>query len=61
MSPDIAAEIEAYAAKLNGRPRAADQLRHEELELYDADLAKARARMEQAYLENQPTREDRTA
>lgn len=47
----LAEATEAYAAYVNGRPRAVDQLRHEDLADYDADLEKARAVMETAWLE----------
>jgi hypothetical protein len=50
----ISDEVEAYAAYLNA-PR--DHLRHEEQVLMDEDLGKARAAMERAWLEANPTAE----
>jgi hypothetical protein len=44
-------DTEAYAAYLNGHAQAIDQLRPEELEEYEADMAKARRAMEVAWLE----------
>ena len=46
--PDIAAAIEAYAAYLNA-PRGV--LDPDEQQLFDEDLAKARAAMERAWLD----------
>lgn len=46
---DLAVEIQAYAAYLNGHRTAREQLRHEELEEYEQDMAKAQASMEAAY------------
>lgn len=48
---DLSADIEAYAAYLNARPRAAEHFDTEALAEYDEDLAKARAEMERSYLE----------
>lgn len=44
-------DTEAYAVYLNGHARARAVLQHEELELFEADMAKAKAAMEIAYLE----------
>lgn len=52
MTLNVGDEVEAYAAYLNARPRASEQMRHEELEQFDQDLGKARAQMERAWLEN---------
>ena len=52
---DVGQEIEAYAAYLNA-PRGV--LRHEEQELFDRDLAKAKAQMERAWLEAKQTIEE---
>jgi hypothetical protein len=51
--PDVGAATEAYAAYLNA-PR--DVLDSDEQELFDQDLRKARAAMEQAWLEAKPVR-----
>jgi hypothetical protein len=51
--PDLAAATEAYAAYLNA-PRGI--LDADEQQLFDEDLAKARAAMEEAWLEAKPVR-----
>lgn len=51
---DVAAETAAYAAYLNA-PRGV--LDEDEQALFDQDLIKAKAAMEQAWLENKPTKE----
>lgn len=48
---DLAVEIQAYAAYLNGYRAARENLRHEELEEYEQDMAKAQARMLDTYYE----------
>ncbi len=47
---NLADEIQAYAAYLNGYRTARENLRYEELEEYEQDMAKAQASMEAAYL-----------
>jgi hypothetical protein len=51
---DVAGAVEAYAAYLNA-PRGI--LDHEEQVLFDEDMARARAAMEQAWLESTPVRD----
>ena len=51
---DVGAATEAYAAYLNA-PRGV--LDHDEQQLLDQDLVKARAAMERAWLEAKPVRE----
>jgi hypothetical protein len=54
-SHDISGAIEAYAAYLNA-PRGI--LSSEEQELFDEDMARARAAMERAWLEATPVKQD---
>lgn len=49
---DHAVEVEAYAAYLNAPKGVLDV---DEQPLFDQDLVKARAQMERAWLENNPT------
>jgi hypothetical protein len=53
-SQDVAGAVEAYAAYLNA-PRGI--LDHDEQLLFDEDMARARAAMEQAWLESTPVRD----
>jgi len=53
MTLDVGAETEAYAAYLNARPRAVEHFEPDELALFEEDLAKARAQMEAACLDQQ--------
>lgn len=46
---------EAYGHYLNARPRAVEHFDADALAEYDADLAKAKAQMERAWLESKPT------
>ena len=46
---DLAVEIQAYAAYLNGYRKARQELRFEELQEFEHDMALAKARMEAAY------------
>jgi hypothetical protein len=50
---DVGGAVEAYAAYLNA-PRGV--LDHEELLLFDEDMARARAAMERAWLESTPVK-----
>lgn len=51
---DVGAATEAYAAYVNAPRRALDS---DEQQLFDQDLVRARATMEQAWLEAKPVRE----
>ena len=51
---DVSGAVEAYAAYLNA-PRGF--LDHEEQQLFDEDMARARAAMERAWLEATPVQE----
>jgi hypothetical protein len=51
---DVSGAVEAYAAYLNA-PRGI--LDHEEQQLFDEDMARARAAMERAWLEATPVQE----
>jgi hypothetical protein len=54
-SHDVSGAVEAYAAYLNA-PRGI--LSSEEQELFDEDMARARAAMERAWLEAKPVKEN---
>lgn len=51
----LADATEAFAAYLNGRPRAVEHFDEQALVEYDADLDRARAAMETAWLEHTTT------
>jgi hypothetical protein len=55
---DVSGAVEAYAAYLNA-PRGI--LDHEEQQLFDEDMARARAAMERAWLEATPVQKAATA
>ena len=50
-----AEDLDAYNAYRNGLARAREHYEPAELEKYEADLLKAKAAMERAWLESKPT------